>query len=193
MKKMILYTGMVIITFFLSGCATLSSMHGTYVSFTPLADRGFDSEKYEKLVFAYTPDSDNGKLFKRELINAFKSSRYKIPGERDEQDALLKTGRNYNGDVSTEDAQKLGRLLKAKAVITVTGADFSGDGKLLYAGMEITDTYGGVLVRIVHKGGSEPESIHSAAWSILNGISLENMKFESKRENEHRRRIIPEP
>lgn len=191
MKKVIIYAGFIIIVFFISGCATLNSMHGTYVSITPLAGRGFDSDKYERLYIAYFPDMESGKLFKKELTSAFKSGYYKFPSEKEEQDILLKTGKKYEGDILISDAQELGRLLKVKAVIIVKRVEFSGDGKVLYAGIEIADPYGGVLVKITHNGGSEPESIQSSARSILNGIGLENMKFERVRERENKSRIFP--
>jgi len=191
MKKVVISAGFMMLVFFISGCATLTSMHGTYVSITPLAGRGFDSDKYERLFIAYFPDMENGKLFKKELTSAFKSGYYKFPVEKDEQDALLKTGKKYDGDVLISEAQELGRLLKAKAVIVVKRIDFSGDGKVLYAGIEIVDPYGGVLVSVVHRGGGNPESIRSAAFSILNGIGLENMKNETMREHDHKFELIP--
>jgi hypothetical protein len=153
--------------------------------------RGFDSDKYERLFIAYFPDTENGKLFKKELTSAFKSGYYKFPEEKDEQGILLKTEKKYDSDVLTDEAQELGRLLKAKAVILVKRIDFSGDGKVLYAGIEIVDPYGGVLVSIVHRGGKNPETIRSAAWSILNGIGLEDMKYERIREHDHESKLIP--
>lgn len=191
MKKVIISAGLMMFVFFISGCSTLISMHGTYVSITPLAVRGFDSDKYERLFIAYFPDTENGKLFKKELTSAFKSGYYKFPEEKDEQGILLKTEKKYDSDVLTDEAQELGRLLKAKAVILVKRIDFSGDGKVLYAGIEIVDPYGGVLVSIVHRGGKNPETIRSAAWSILNGIGLEDMKYERIREHDHESKLIP--
>jgi len=191
MKKVIISACLMMFVFFISGCSTLISMHGTYVSITPLAVRGFDSDKYERLFIAYFPDTENGKLFKKELTSAFKSGYYKFPEEKDEQGILLKTEKKYDSDVLTDEAQELGRLLKAKAVILVKRIDFSGDGKVLYAGIEIVDPYGGVLVSIVHRRGKNPETIRSAAWSILNGIGLEDMKYERIREHDHESKLIP--
>lgn len=191
MKKVIISACIMMIVFFISGCTTLNSMHGTYVSITPLSDRGFDSDKYERLFIAYFPDMESGKLFKKELISAFKSGYYKFPAEKDEQNALLNTGKKYNGEILISEAKELGRLLKAKAVIIVKRVDFSVDGKVLYAGIEIIDPYGGVLVRVTHRGGKNPETIKSAAWSILNGIGLENMKYENMGEHDRKFKLIP--
>lgn len=176
---------------FISGCATLNSMHGTYVSITPLASRGFDSDKFETLGFAYAPDSENGKLFKKELMTVFRSDHFKIPSEKDELEAIQKSGKNYSGAVQVNDAQHLGRLLGVKAIIIINKAEFSSDGKALYIELEFVDPYGGVLVRTVHKGGDNPESLNSAAWSILNGIKLEDLKYERKGDKDRKHLLFP--
>ncbi len=189
-KKSFLFS-IAVVLLFISGCATLNSMHGTYVTVTPLAPRGFDSDKFETLGFAYTPDNENAKLFKKELRTAFESAYFKIPSDKDELEAIQKAGKNYSGTVPLKDAQQLGKIMRVKAVFIVNRADFSSDGKALYIDLEIVDTYGGVLVSIVHKGGDNPESINSAAWSILNGIKLENLKYETNRDKDRKDLLFP--
>jgi hypothetical protein len=46
-------------------------------------------------------------------------------------------------------------------------------------------------VRVTHRGGKNPETIQSAAWSILNGIGLENMKYENMGEHDRKFKLIP--
>lgn len=177
--------------FLTTGCATLNSMKGTYVTITPLAMNGFDYNDYDKLGFAYTPDTENGKLLKKELSAAFTAEYFKLSGENEEIDAVQKSGINYNGEVTIGDAQKLGKIMKAKAMIIVKKPEFSGNGKADNISLEIVDTYGGVLVRASYRGGNNPDDIRSAAWSIIYKIKSENMEIERKHDSDHKWFVVP--
>ncbi len=191
MKKFIAMVGFFIIILTFSGCATLNEMKGTYVSFTPLVDRAFDYVHYETISWAYTPETADGKLFKRELSAYLRGVYFKIADEKTESDAVEKTGLKFNGTAEIKDAQKFGKIMKTRAVIIVNKADFSVNGKAENISLDIIDTYGGVLVRAVYRGGNNPLDIESAAKSIVNGIGVENMKLEQRYENDDKRIIMP--
>lgn len=180
MKKYIYIMSIFTIILSFAGCATLNEMKGTYVSFTPLVDRAFDYNHYRTVGFAYSPETADSKLFKKELSAYFRGIYFKVVDEKTESDAILKTGHNFNGTVEIKDAQKLGKIMKAKAMVIVNKTDFSADGKVEYISLDIVDTYGGVLVRVVCRGGNRPLDIENAVKSIINGIEIENMKLERK-------------
>ena len=191
MKKNITIITVLTVILSFAGCASLNGMKGSYVTITPLANTGFDYDHYDKLGFAYTPETENGKLLKKELTDAFMSEQFKITGEKEELDAIQKSGVNFKSEVTIDDAQKLGKIMKAKAMIIVNKADFSGNGKAEYISLDIVDSYGGVLVRASYKGGDNPDDIRNAAWSIIYKIKSENMKIEKKHDSDHKRIIIP--
>jgi len=166
-------------------------MKGTYVTISPLADPGFDPVHYPVLGFAYTPVSDDGKLLKKELSRVFIEELFKIIGEKVELEALQKTGITFKNEVSPGDAQKLGKIMKAKAMIIINRADFAGNGKINYISLNIVDTYGGVLVEAVYKGGENPDDIDRAARSIVYRIQTENMMIEEKSDHHKNHFIFP--
>ncbi|HNX24304.1 MAG TPA: hypothetical protein PKG60_09670 [Spirochaetota bacterium] len=188
MGKFITVTGIIFILLSFAGCST---MKGTYVSITPLANTGFDPDHYATLGFAYTPDSDGGKLLKKELSAVFIEEQFKIISEKVELDAIQKTGIVYNKEVTIADAQKLGKIMKAKAMIIVNKTDFAGNVKASYISIDIVDTYGGVLVSAVYKGGENPDDINRAARSIVYRIQTENMKMQNKSEHHDESIVLP--
>jgi len=180
-----------VLFFSLTGCATLNEIKGTYVSFTPLVDRAFDYDHYESIGFAYTPETAEGRLFKKELSAYLRGVYFIVADEKSELDAIDKSGLKFNGSVEIEAAQKLGKIMKTKAMIIVNKADFSVNGKADYISLDIVDTYGGVLVRVVYRGGDNPLDIESAAKSIINGINIENMELQRRFGQKDKLIIIP--
>lgn len=191
MKKWIkiIIIAAVLLSFF--SCATLNEMKGTYISFTPLVDRAFDPDHYAAVGFAYTPESAEGMLFKKEFSAYLRGRYFKVIDEKSESDAIRKTGLSYKGFVKIEDARKLGKVMNSDAMIIVKKANFTANGKAEYISLDIADTYGGVLIRAVYRGGDNPPDIESAVKSIVNGIDVENMKLEMKHEGRDDRMLIP--
>ncbi len=164
---------------------------GTYIDFSPAARAVFDYENFSTLAIVYAPDNEGGARLRNSLRLYFKIEQFKIIDDANVENELSSAGL-FRGKISPKDAQKIGKLLEANAVVVVRKIDFTDDYRIRLAVVEIHDTWGGMLVEALYSGMENPDTPEDTAKSIVYRISFMNQQMKVRREK-NRLRLFPRP